>query len=85
MRIGEYTEKKKESYFSWYLLAVVIGVALFFFSLLATKSLIFAAKFVIKHWILVSVGVVILILIKKLRRPKVVKEVVRNEYQYREV
>ena len=85
MRIGEYNkEKKKESYFHVYFLAGMLGFALFFFLLLSTKVIIFTLKFVFDNWIWVTVGVLILlILIKKLKKPKVIKEVNRYEDQYR--
>ena len=84
MRIAEYNkEKKKESYLRWYLLAVMLGVALFFFFLIFTKATIFIVKLAIAHWIYASIGVlVLLILIKKLRKRKEIKEI-KDEYRYR--
>ena len=84
MIIGEYNkEKKKESYLSWYLLAVVFGIALFFFFLIFTRATIFIIKLAITHWIYASIGVlVLLILMKKLRKRKEIKEIRRDEYQY---
>lgn len=85
MKIAEYNkEKKKESYFGWYLLAGIFGIVLFYFFLLSTKILIFTFKFTLSHWIWVTVGVLLLlILIKKSKKPKVIQEVERNENQYR--
>ena len=85
MRIAEYNkEKKKESSLSWYLLAVIFGVALFFFFLIFTKASIFIIKLAIAHWIYASIGVLIfLILIKKIRKGKENKEIKRDEHQYR--
>ncbi len=82
MRIAEYNkEKKKESYASWYLLAVIVGVALFYFFLFATKTLIIVGKFAIEHWIWFTVGVLLLLLlIKRLKKPK---EIPKYEDQYR--
>ena len=85
MIIGEYNkEKKKESYLNWYLLAVMIGVGLFILFFVSIKTTIFVVKLVIKHWIWFSIGtLIILILIKKSKKPKVIKEVQRYEDQYR--
>ena len=85
MRIGEHNkEKKKESYLGWYLLAGILGVALFFFFLIFTRATIFIIKLAIAHWIYASIGVlVLLILIKKLRKRKEIKEIRRYEDQYR--
>lgn len=84
MRIGEYNkEKKKESFLSWYLLAGIFGVVLFFFFLISTKVFIFTFKFALSHWIGFTVGVLLLLIfIKKLKKPKVIKEVETNEYQH---
>ena len=85
MIIGDYNkEKKKESNLHWYLLAGVFGVALFFFFLIFTKTLIFALKLVIAHWIYASIGVLVfLILIRKLKKRKEVKEITTDEDRYR--
>ncbi len=76
--------EKKESYLSWYLLAVMIGVGLFVLFFIFIKSSIFIVKLAIAHWIWFTVGtLILLILIKKLKKPKVIKEVERYENQYR--
>ena len=81
--IGE-IKYKKESYSSWYFLAVIIGVGIFIFFLIFTKALIFIVKLAMKHGIYFIVGVLILlILIKKLKKHKRMKEFKRNEYRYR--
>ena len=82
--IGDYKEKKKKSYSSWYLLAGIVGVALFFFFLVSTKIIIFIVGFAIKHWIYFVVGVLIfLLLIKKLRKHKRKREFKEYEDSYR--
>ncbi len=82
--IGDYKEKKKKSYSSWYLLAGIVGVALFFFFLVSTKIIIFLVGFAIKHWIYFVVGVLIfLLLIKKLRKHKRKREFKEYEDSYR--
>lgn len=81
--IGEYREKKKKSYFSWYLLAGIVGVALFFFFLISFKVIVLVVKFAIKRWIYFAVGVLILlILIKRIKKSKRKKEI-RDEDSYR--
>ena len=66
--IGEYREKKKESFANWYLLASIVGVAIFFFFLFSFKVIVLVVKFVIAHWVYSTIGVLILlILIKKIR------------------
>ena len=82
--IGEYKEKKERSYSSWYLLAGIVGVALFFFILISTKIITLIVKFAIEYWIYFGIGVLILlILIKKLRKNKKKKELERHEDLYR--
>ncbi len=81
--IGEYREKKKKSYFSWYLLAGIVGVALFFFFLISFKVIVLVVKFAIKRWIYFAVGVLILlILIKRIKKSRRKKEI-RDEDSYR--
>ncbi len=78
--------EKKESYLSWYLLAAMLGVSLFIFLLISTKTLIFVIKLAIEHWIWFSVGtLILLILIKKSKKRKAKKEVEKYENQYRQV
>ncbi len=82
--IGEYKEKKNKSYFSWYLLAGIIGVAIFFFFLISFKVIVVVVGFAIKHWIYFAIGVlVLLILIRKLRKSKRKKGFKRHEDLYR--
>lgn len=81
--IDDYREKKK-SYLNWYLLACIVGVALFFFFLVSTKIIIFIVGVAIEHWIYFVIGVlVLLILIKKLRKRKRKEEFKRYEDSYR--
>ncbi len=82
--IDDYKEKKEKSYSSWYLLAGILGVALFFFFLISFKVIVLVVKLAIKHWIYFAVGVLILlILIKKLRKSKRKEELKRHEDLYR--
>ena len=82
--IDDYREKKEKSYSSWYLLAGIVGVALFLFFLVSTKIIIFIVELAIAHWFYFSVGVlVLLILIKKIKKHKRMKEIKReDEYRY---
>jgi len=80
--VDDYREKKK-SYISWYLLACIIGVALFFFFLVSTKIIIFIVGVAIEHWIYFAIGVlVLLILIKKLKKSRRKREFKRYENSY---
>ena len=82
--IDDYREKREKSYSSWYLLAGIFGVALFFFFLISTKIIIFMIGFAIEHWIYFGIGVLIfLILIKKLRKNKRKREFKEYEDRYR--
>ena len=80
--IGEYKEKK-ESHANWYLLAGIVGVALFFFFLLFFKVVVLVVKFAIDNLIYFGIGVLILLfLIKKVKKNKRKKEM-RYEDRYR--
>ena len=82
--IGDYREKKKRSFVSWYLLAGIVGVVIFFFFLISTKIIIFLLGFAIKHYIYFGIGVlVLLILIKKIKKSKRKKEFKEYENRYR--
>lgn len=82
--IGDYKEKKKKNYSSWYLLSFIIGIALFFILLFSTKLIVFIVGLAIKYWIYASIGVlVLLILIKKIKKRKRKKEFKNYEYPYR--
>ncbi len=81
--IGEYREKKKKSYSEWYLLAGIVGVAIFLFFLLAFKVVVLVVKFAIDNLIYFGIGVLVLLyLIKKIRKRKRKKEI-RYEDSYR--
>lgn len=82
--IGDYVEKKNRNYSSWYMLAGLSGVALFFFFLISFKVIVLVAGFVIEYWIYFAIGVLILlILIKKLRKSKRKKGFKEYENRYR--
>lgn len=84
MKIGSYTEKKKESYLGWYILAILFGVVLSFFFFIFIKTFIVVLKLSIKHWIYASIIVILIVIfIKKLRKRKKIREI--NEHQYREI
>ena len=81
--IDDYREKKK-SYSSWYLLASIVGVALFFFFLVSTKIIVFVVGIAIEHWIYFAIGVlVLLILIKKVKKSGRKREFTNHEDSYR--
>ncbi len=80
--IGEYREKK-ESHANWYILAGMVGVALFFFFLISFKVIVLVVKFAINNWIYFAIGVLILLfLIRKIKKSKRKKEI-RYENRYR--
>lgn len=81
--IGDYREKKKKSYSEWYLLAGMVGVAIFLFFLLAFKVAVLVVKFAIDNLIYFGIGVLVLIyLIKKIKKRKRKKEI-KYEDSYR--
>ncbi len=87
--IGEYREKKQDNA-QWYLLAILIGLAIFFIGLISTKTLIFLTTFIIKiakeNTIIFGVVILILLFFKiKSRSRKKRLEARRNEYSDREV
>ena len=85
--IDDYKEKREKSYTSWYLLAIFLGIALFYFLFGSIKLIILIVGFAIKHWIWFGIGIlVLLILIKKLkkgRRKKKLDERKLEEYEDR--
>lgn len=82
--IDDYKEKKKKSYASWYILAIIIGIAFFYFLLGSTKLFILIVGFAIKYWIWFGIGVlVLLILIKKIKKRKRKKGFKEYEDSYR--
>lgn len=83
--IDDYKEKK-ENYSSWYLLGFIVGVGIFVFFLLFTKAFIFLVKLAMEHGIRFGIGILILlIIIKKLKKRKRIKEAKKNENLYRRV
>ncbi len=79
-------KEKKESFASWYLLAVIVGVVIFSFLLISTKVIVFIMGFAIKHYIYFGIGVlVLLILIKKIKKRKRKKRFKEHEDSYRQV
>ena len=82
--IDDYKEKKEKSHASWYILAIVIGITIFYFLLGSTKLIILIVGFAIGNWIYFGIGVLILlILIKKLKKRKRKKEFREYEDRYR--
>jgi len=82
--IDDYKEKRERSYTSWYLLAIFLGIALFYFLLGSTKLIVLIVGFAIKHWIWFGIGIlVLLILIKKIKKGKRKKEFKEYEDSYR--
>jgi len=66
MIIENYLEKPKRSYISYYFLGIIGGIFLFCFGLYLFKFITFLIKIVISNWIWIIVGIVGLILIKKI-------------------
>lgn len=82
--IDDYKEKKEKSHASWYIIAIVIGIALFYFLLGSTKLIVLIVGFAIAHWIWFGIGILIfLILIKKLKKSKRKKEFKEYDNLYR--
>lgn len=66
MKIGEFTEKKKESNAKYYLGAVVAGLVLFALILGATKFLILAGGFLFVNWMYAAGIIFAMFVIKKI-------------------
>jgi len=82
--IDDYKEKREKSYTSWYILAVILGIVIFYVLFGSIKLIIFIVRFAIEHWIWFGIGVlVLLILIKKIKKRKIKKEFKEYEDSYR--
>ena len=81
--IDDYKEKKEKSYASWYFIAFLIGIALFYFLLGSTKLITLIIKFAIEHWMwFIVIVLILLFLISRFKKIKRKREFKRYEHSY---
>ncbi len=85
--IDDYKEKK-ESFASWYLLAGILGVAIFVVLLISSKVVVFTVKLIVKfaleHGVYFGIGILLLLIfIKKLKKSRRLREIKESGDSYR--
>lgn len=70
MKIGLYTEKQNKSNFGYYLFAVIIGIISIFIIIYGFKFILFMIGFIIDHILWFIFGIIVFIILKKLKTKK---------------